>query len=315
MKKKIRRTFEFLKTHKKARILSITAISVISLFFIVNFSRYVKQIIENYITRTERFYFNSDKLTVDNKEFEVNYWPGAAPYEITITMNSLDNNLRGTDIDIDYDITCTAQTGLRCDLSKTSSTIGTLTNKDTFVVTAVPIVAFQDGESSSITVTAKASEPFEKELSATFRFVVGHYGLSYKIEDEVGQPYLKAVISNTDDYYVVRQAFGTYSNGDRISSAVYSSLPEADKSKCSGVLIKLSFAPEDLRLDMTNYYYQNKITETIKQLTDGFNYVNSFSFSVNPQTALEIKFYKLDITKNYTYPFGDDDPIVELEAS
>ena len=314
MKKKIRRTFEYLKTHKKVRIFSIAIISVVSLFFIVNFSRYVKLIIENYITRTERFYFNSDKLTVDNKEFAINYWPGAAPYEISITVNSLGNNLRGTDIEIDYTISCTASTGLRCDLSKTSSTIGTLTNKDTFTATAVPTIPFQDGDEAQITVTAKASEPFEKELKATFKFVVGHYGLSYKIEDEVTQPYLESVISNTDDYYKVRTAFGTYNVGDRISSAVYETLSEADKAKCASAIIQLTFDPHKLRLDMTNYYYQNKIAET-KEVIDGFDYVNSFTFVVKPQTSIAIKFYKLDTSKDYTYPITNSNPIVAINAS
>ena len=314
MKKKLRRSFEYLKTHKKARIFSIAIISVVSLFFLVNFSRYVKQIIENYITRTERFYFNSDKLTIDNKEFEINYWPGAAPYEITITMNSLDNNLRGTDIDIDYEISCTSSTGLLCELSKTASTIPSSSNKDVFTATAVPTVPFQDGQSASITVTATASEPFEKELSATFVFVVGHYGLSYKIEDQVGQPYLEAAISNTDDYYIVRTAFGTYNVGDRISSAVYATLDPNDQNKCASVIIKLSFDPDILRLDMTNYYYQNKTAETI-QVIDGFDYVNSFTFVIKPQTAIAIKFYKLNTLQNYTYPLVNSTPIVTLEAS
>ena len=317
MKKKFKRTFEYLKTHKKVRIFSIAIISVLSLFFLVNFSRYVKLILENYITRTERFYFNSDKLTPDNKVFEINYWPGAAPYEITITVNSLDNDLRGTDIPIDYTVSCSASTGLRCELSDTGGTISTSTHTDTFTVTAVPLVAFTDGDEAQIDVVARAAEPFEKEISATFKFVVGHYGLSYKIQDNVGQPYLETVISNTDDYYIVRTAFDNHSPGDRISSGDYSQLSAENKNKCSGVIIELSFDPEDLRLDMTNYYYQNKISETIQQLNDNFDYVDSFTFEVAPQTSIAIKFYKLDTSENYTYPLGPtaEDYIVELEAS
>ncbi len=314
MKKKLRRTFQYIKTHKKARIFSIAIISVVSLFFLVNFSRYVKQIIENYITRTERFYFNSDKLTVDNKLFEINYWPGAAPYEISITLNSLDNALRGTDINIDYTVSCQASTGVQCQLSKSGGTIRTNTHKDTFTATVVPLVPFEDGDSASITVTAKASEPFEKELKGTFKFIVGHYGLSYKIQDAVKQPYLEAVISNTDDYYVVRTAFGTYSVGDRISSAKYNELSDTDKAKCASAIIKLSFDPDDLRLDMTNYYYQNKIAETIEPI-GGFDYVNSFTFVIKPQTSIAIKFYKLHVENDYSYPFNTSQPIVDIEAS
>ncbi len=314
MKKRVKRAIKFVKEHKKLRILSITAISILSLFLIINFGRYVKTIIENYITRTQRFYFNSDKLTTDNKVFEVNYWSGADSYPVIIDVNSLDNSLRGTDIPIDYTISCIPGTGLLCDLSKTSSTIGTTTNKDTFTVTAVPTQTFQDGATTQITVKARAEYPFEKELSATFVFVVGHYELSYKIEDKINQPYLEAVISNTVDTYKVKQPFGDYTYNQEITQNVYETLSDEDKAKCVSATITLSFNPSDFRLDMTNYYYQHKKSETITQL-GGFDYVNSFTFDVKAQTAIKIKFYKIHVDQDYTYPFTTSTPVIAFSAS
>ena len=105
-----------------------------------------------------------------------------------------------------------------------------------------------------------------------------------------------------------------YNVGDRISSAVYETLSEADKAKCASAIIQLTFDPHKLRLDMTNYYYQNKIAET-KEVIDGFDYVNSFTFVVKPQTSIAIKFYKLDTSKDYTYPITNSNPIVAINAS
>ena len=314
MKKKSKKIIEYIKTHKKIRIISIAIISVLSLFLIINLGRYVKKFYEDYISRTQVFYFNSDKLTTDNKQFEINYWSGVENYPIYIEVNSLDNNLRGTDIPINYTVTCEADTDMTCNLSKTGGTIGTLTNSDSFTVTAVPERNFEEGEEVSIRVKAKASLPYVKELGAVFTFVVGKYEMSYKIEDAVSQPYLEAVISNPVDYYKVRTPFGSYTQNQEISSSIYESLSAEDKAKCSSARITLSFDPRYLRLDMTNYFYQHKISETITPL-NGFNYVNSFTFDINAQTAVAIKFYKMDVSENYTYPITTSTPIVSFTAS
>ena len=293
----------------------MSIVSIATLFLIVNYGRYVKDIIDNYITRTQRFYFNSDKLTPDGKEFEINYWPGVDPYPINIQVNSMDNNLRVAPIDINYEITCTPTSGLRCELSQTSGTIDD-SGEDSFVVTAIPTAIFEDGDEVSLTVTATASEPFEKELSATFVFVVGDYGLSYRIEDEADSPYLEAIISNTVDYYKVIEAFGEnneYYVGREISSSLYDTLTPEQQAKCASALITLSFDPAEVRLDMTNYYYQNRKSRVIQQL-DGFDYVKEFTFAVKPQTSVAIKFYKLQRSNDYTFPLGSNPEVVHFSA-
>lgn len=311
----MKKFFKFIKTNRKARIFSVTIVSIATLFLIVNYGRYVKDIIDNYITRTQRFYFNSDKLTTDCKEFEINYWPGVDPYPINIQLNSMDNNLRVAPIDIDYTVTCSPTMGLRCDLSQTRGTIDD-SGVDSFVVTAIPDAIFDSGDTVSLTVKAKASEPFEKELCADFVFVVGDYGLSYKIEDEANSPYLEAIISNTVDYYKVIEPFGEnneYYVGRQISASLYEELTPAEQAKCASALITLSFDPTVVRLDMTNYYYQNKRSQVIDQI-GGFDYVKEFTFAVKPQTSVAIKFYKLQRSNDYTYPLGNNPQIVQFSA-
>lgn len=311
MKSKIKKTINYIKNHKKLKVLSITIISVLSFFLVINLGRYVKRIYEDYISRTQRFYFNSDKLTTDNKQFRIDYWSGVESYPLTITVNSLDNNLRGTDISIDYDIVCEHGTDLRCVLSKESGTIGTTTNTDSFQVEIFPNKTFKDGDEASITVKATASDPYEKELSATFTFVVGSYGLTYKIEDKVGQPYLTAVVSNTNDHYTAIDDFRTYHYGDPVTVEVYNTLTAEEKAKCASALLTMTFNPNILRLDLTDYYYQHRLSQTTQQI-GGYDYVKTFTFAVASQTSIAIKFYKLDVTQNYTFPITNNSPIVTL---
>ena len=59
-------------------------------------------------------------------------------------------------------------------------------------------------------VVATSTSPYRKKLVGSFKLVVGYYGLSYEISDKVGSPYLEAKVTNTLDYYVVREAFSNY---------------------------------------------------------------------------------------------------------
>lgn len=313
MKKRTRKALKFLKEHKKARVFSIAFISVLSVFFLINFGRYIKDIINNYITRTQRFYFNSDRLTVDNKKYEINFWTGNSDYEIGINVDSLDNALRGAEMDLVYYIECEADAGMQCILNRNSGTISNLTNKDSFTVTAHPTRVFAEGESASIRIKARVEEPFQKELSGEFTFVVGKYKMNYKIEDKVSQPYLTSVISNTLNDHIVIYPFDGYNQGDPITEEQYNLLSDDNKKKCASAIITLSFDPTVVRLDMTNYYYQHRLSQEI-QTIDGYDYVNKFTFAINPKTSVAIKFYKLNTNADYTYPITNSNQVVEFEA-
>ena len=60
--KKRDKFFLFFKNHKKIRVCSIVLGSCLGLFFLTNFGRYVKNIIDNYLSKTQEFYFNSNKI-------------------------------------------------------------------------------------------------------------------------------------------------------------------------------------------------------------------------------------------------------------
>lgn len=318
VKKKKDKFFLFFKKHKKIRFCSIVLGSCLGLFFLTNFGRYVKNIIDNYLSKTQEFYFNSNKLTEDGKKFVINYWSGTDDYDVNIELNSLANDLKGVDIDIKYDLSCTASEGATCTINNNAGVIkGTNSggnNKTSFIATMHPTALFKEGDSVSITVTAVASEPYAKTLSASFTFVVGYYNINYSIEDEAYQPYLNVLITNGLENYVVREAFGSYKVNDNIGTAIYETLSDEDKLKCSGAEVTLDFDPRKYRLDMTNSNYLNNKGIKVSSL-DGFDYVNELKFAMDPMSSTIVKFYKINVEEDNTYPLGESDvPVISFNA-
>ena len=293
--------FGFFKEHKKIRLFTIVFGVCCGSFFLINFGRYVKNIVDNHFLTTQKFYFNSNKLTEDNKKYVIDHWSGVDSYLINVAMDSLHNNIRGADSDIDYKISCEAETGVECRLSKTTGVIDVTDYSDSFEVNVVPTVSFKDGDEVSVSIVAEATSPYTKKLSATFTFVVGSYGITYKIEDAQNQVYLNSSITNAKDYYNVITAFDGHQVGDRISRDDYAALSDVNKAKCSGAIVTLTFDPNKYKLDLTNPAYLNNISYTTTKI-DGFDYVNSITFSVDPETSALVKFYKMDVTKDNTYP-------------
>ena len=163
-------------------------------------------------------------------------------------------------------------------------------------------------------VETTATEPYTKTLSGTFALVVGHYGLSYEIDDSINSPYLNIRITNTLDYYVVRQAFGNYTVGTQLDVDTYLDLSDTNKEKCASSIITLAFDPTEILLDMTSEEYQNALsvnTETI----NGYEYINSISFKIDAMSSNQIKFYKVDVSENYTYPNNNDSSIITVTYS
>ena len=309
--------YVYMKNHKKVRYFSIAIGCVISLFFLINLGRYVKKIIDNHLFKTQEFYFNSDKLTEDIKPFEISYWNGTSSYDINIQMDSLDNDLKGTDIDIDYSITCEVDGAATCQLSKTSSTIegnSTGNNRDSFLVTIIPNGQFQEGDYVEVTVKATATEPYKKTIGAKFKLIVNYYQIGYQIIDQPNQTYMTVLITNAAKNYTVTQAFGSYNVGDQLDVFAYETLSPEDQKKCIGAKVTLEFDPDDLRLDMTNTNYLNKISTTTETLDDGFVYVNKLVFGVGAESSAMVKFYKMDVSKNYTFPLVNDTSVVTFTA-
>ena len=58
---------------------------------------------------------------------------------------------------------------------------------------------------------------------------------------------------------------------------------------------------------------QGTITKLTTTNIDGFDYINSITFKMEPESSEVVKFYKADTTKNYTYPINNNTSIITVE--
>ena len=65
---------------------------------------------------------------------------------------------------------------------------------------------------------------------------------------------------------------------------------------------------------MTNSVYLKKDSITTTNI-DGFDYINSITFKMEPESSEVVKFYKADTTKNYTYPITNNNSIIDFSIT
>ena len=310
----------FIKITDKLPKRKIILGSLLLILFIIGASlgRYVYKGIRDFYLQTKKFYFNSDKMTEQGTIYRIENWSGVGSYSVTFNMNSSANNNLSSDDDISYDIEYECSSEVTCSIenNKTSGTISASTNTDTFtIVLTVPTnTVLETGDRVTIEVEATSTSPYRKSLSATFTLVVGHYGLSYEIEDSVGSPYLNIRITNTLDYYTVNENITGHNAGTQLSIEEYQNLSNADKAKCSSAIITLDYNPRNILLDMTSEAYLNS-TYSETEVINNYNYVNLFSFKIDALSSKTIKFYKIDTTRNYTYPIINQNSIINVSYS
>ena len=306
-------------TYNYKKIIWLGIITIVFLGIGTSFGLYAFREVRNFYFATKKFYFKSDKLTEEGAVYKIENWAGVGSYPVTINMNSYENNNLYSEEDIDYDISYNCSTNVTCSSvdNKTNGTILASNNSDSFtIVISVPTnTKFNTGDKVSLEVTANSTSPYRKKLSATFTLVVGQYGLSYSIEDKVNSPYLDVRITNTLDYYVVKEAFDGYEVGSKIDVTDYLNLDSENKNKCASAIITLKFDPNKVLLDMTNKNYLSAIdTNTVK--INNYDYINELSFKIDALSSEMVKFYKVDTSLDYTYPNGiDDSSIVTVTYS
>ena len=297
---------------KKRKLVYITILVLVLLPFGITFGRYVAEKIKNFILSANNFFFNSDKLVENGTTYSINNWGGTSNIEIQFQLNNHQNNILTSDTDIEYSITYNCSQGVICSISSNGGVIQKEEMTDNITLLITPTVAFEDGESVTASVVATSSSPYVKTLSANFVITVGTRGINYSIEDKVGNPYLLFKITNTLDTYKVNEAFGSYSVGDLIPTSDYLALSEENKNKCSSALITLSFNPNVVIIDNTSDILKESTT-TVTSI-NGINYINSITFKVDVLSSKEVRFYKMDSSQNYTYPFGTNTPIISFNA-
>lgn len=286
--------------NKKLLIIIMLILILILSPVISSLSRYVYKGIHTLILSANNFYFNSDKLTEEGASYQVNNWSGLDTFTIQFELNNMKNNILYTTSDITFENKIKCDDDITCSLSLESGTIYSAKKQESITITVTPTRAFEENESVHVYVESKSLSPYEKTLKATFTITVGKRGITYEIDDSKSSPYLTYVITNAHSGYYVRQSFDNYSVGDEISTYTYISLSDEDKKKCAGATITLIFDPNTVVIDNTSEIINS--SELSYQTIDGVNYINSLKFDIGASNSVGIRFYKKDVTKDYTYP-------------
>ena len=299
--------------YKKKQIILVLIILIIIISLVVIFGRFVTNSLNNFFLRSGEFYFESDKLSEEGTTLQVDNWSGVDDYTFTVNINTRKNNIETATYDIPYEIKYSASDNVICNLSKENGIIYASNNSDSFTLTITPNTQLRTGDKVTIDLEVMSIGEYKKTLKGKFILVVGQENISYEITDEKSNPYLELSITNTLSYYTVRQAFGNYNLGDRIDVDAYLALSQENKNKCYSGEVKLEFDPNEVLLDMTSEIYnQAKNIETIN--INGNTYIKSFTINIDAISSVDIRFYKVDVTKDYTYPNNNNDSVIEVTS-
>ena len=276
----------------------IVIIVLIVSYFTSSFGRYALNFVNDFYLRSKEFYFYSNKLLASGKTVTINDWPGT---------------------DITYNIACTnASDDIIVQLSKTNGTIyGSESNEevknvDSFEVVVTPQRALQDGDAVTFTIETTSTGPYIKTLSAVYTLVVGKAQLTYRVVDEPGQPYFDVNITNAMESYKVGTAFGGHAEGDELTVQQYAALTEAQKALCYSARVSINFNPNTCVMDITDSHYieaashNRTTTTTINKNGNTYTYVNGLTFDINPLSSTTVRFYKNNVTQDYTYSSIED---------
>ena len=267
------------KSKKYRKILFLILFLVIIAISMTTFGRYVFNSFREMYLSSHKFYFTSNVLG-ENKSYS--NWGGTESYMVSFELYSYDNELRKMETDLPCQITATVKTGsATCyvvpendALNKTTHT-ATLNetillsenNKKKVRVYIVPNSPVANNGTVSVEISAKTTEPFEKELKSTITLTSTDQS-DYKIKDKVFDDYARVILSN---------------------------------SKQEDVTITLEFNPSEVQIDSNDEIFSATDTTYTTTTVSGVTYMNTVKFKLSKEKAKDIKFYKVDKRENYTY--------------
>ena len=297
----------------RRQIIILISLVICILSFVVIFGRYLTNNIKNFFVKSEEFYFYSDKLSENTSIYEIDNWSGVDDYVITINMNSTKNNIEAATYDIGYSVSYECTDNAICTLNKTAGIISQSTNTDFFNITITPNMQLETGDKVIVEIEATSTAQYKKTLKGRFTLVVGKEKLSYQITDKSQNPYMELSITNTLSYYIVDQAFSNYTAGQKIDIDTYLALTDEEKKKCYSSIVTIKFNPTEILFDFTNNAYGD--ATNIKTTTiDGKTYINEITIPIDAVSSRDLRFYKVDVSKDYTYPNESNTSIVTITS-
>ncbi len=299
------------KLRTRVRLILLMLLVIILIPVGVTFSKYISDFIGNYLVKTSNFYFSSDKLGKPTITYNVNNWGGVGTFKIEFELNNHKNNLLVSDSDIEYDIVVSHPDDVSCTFENVSGVIYTTEMTDKYELIVTPLRIFNTNESVRIGITATSSAPYVKTLSAVYIITVGRKGIGYEINDAINQPYLNLTITNARDNYKVFEPWGDYTLNHEFTIDEYKALTPTEQAKCYSARVTLTFDPTEVIIDTTSNLLNNSTSTTTT--VNGVAYISSITFDVDAMSSNVIRFYKIDVSENYTYD-GTGTSIINFNA-
>ena len=263
--------------------ISIVIIFIVCTLTTVVFGRFIYNNIREAYFTAKQFYFTSDILTANGANYLYTNWGGYDVYPIEFELRSYNNSLTKLDYDLEYTVSCeTSDTDkIRCTINSyddnaTNTATGTIyatTNFSKIVVFVKPLVKIERSDTVKVRVIAKTEAPYHKEISCEFSLKPETIGENtYSIEDSANSEYALLKLVNVSE---------------------------------AGMDVTLEFDPKELRLDLNDEIYKNKISMETTTIS-GSEYVKKIVFHMEKEFTRNVKFYKVDKSQNYTYPGVND---------
>ena len=145
-------------------------------------------------------------------------------------------------------------------------------------IVVTPKTQIEQNDIITIRIKASTQEPYQKEISCEISLRIQQVlANSYEIEDVANRNYLILKMENTHN---------------------------------TGGNVSLEFDPNVIRIDLNDKAYLNRIEGS--EEVDSNGYVEKFVFTMEKESAKNIKFYKVDMSQDYTYPSGDTDSVISV---
>ena len=268
---------------------SITIFLIVLLIAVTAFGRYIYNNAREAYFTAKQFFFTSDLLTLDNQTYTYKNWGGIDTYEINLDLYSYANTLLRLDYDLNYEISCEAlqPEKIKCGINSadgptlTNGIIYATTNVSQITIFVTPLTTINKGETVTVAIKASTQEPYQKEISCEVSLKVEQQTTNtYEIEDVANRNYAVLKLVNAQD---------------------------------TALQYTLTFDPRELRLDLNDEIYVNKISAETTTI-NGNEYVNKIVFNLDKESAKNIKFYKVDMSRDYTYPSGDTTSAINIST-
>ena len=285
-----------MKEHKKINKtkVAITIFIIVLLISMSVFGRYIYNNAREAYFTSKKFYFTSNLLTLDNQKYTYEDWGGIDVYETSVDLYSYANKFLRLDYDLNYEISCESlsPSKIKCtlnDVNGPTSTTGVIyaktdgreNNVSKIGIYITPLTQINKGEVVTFSLKASTKEPYQKEISCEISLKVKQQTTnSYKIEDVPNRNYAVLEIVNAQN---------------------------------TALQYTLTFDPKVLRIDTNDEVCINKISGSSTTI-NGTQYLNKIVFNIDKESAKNIKFYKVDMTKDYTYPSGDNTPAINVST-